>query len=71
MFEFVTKELKMDDVANRNFINTLLPKYLEKVDLTKVSIFLKNEKVDGAMTQAVVDYLAKDGQQLEMRDFVN
>ena len=50
VFEFVTKELKMDDAANRNFINTLLPKYLENVDSSKVSIFLKNEKVDGAMT---------------------
>jgi hypothetical protein len=68
--EFVTKELKMDDQANRNFVNELLPKYLNDIDLGKIAIFQKNEKVDGAMTQAVVDFLAKGGQQLEMRNFM-
>ena len=71
VIELVTKELKMDDEANRNFISTLMPKYLSSTDLSKVAIFQKNEKVDGAMTQAVVDFLAKGGEQLEMRDFMH
>lgn len=60
--ELVTKELKMNDEANRAFVSSLMPKYLGGTDLSKVAIFQKNEKVDGAMTQAVVDFLEKGGQ---------
>ena len=72
--ETVLKELKMDKSQIESFCKQLLDKCLlnEQVALDRVSIFQKNEKVDGTLTQAVVDYLSAGGKhkQLEMRDFM-
>ena len=57
--ETVLKELKMDKTQIEAFCKSFLDKNLPKdqVSLDRVSIFQKAEKVDGPLSQAVVDYL--------------